>query len=139
MSRAFLVNGLQLFFVCSLWFMLVLNAGWDFLKSNQLSIALVFGTYMTVWLWSINRVMTNKLHSFDIALSTTVDYCFFIQILLFQYTSSLVVSIVTARGGIIDKFMSDGILVHFGAVSTSSTYAADALISIEEILYKSEI
>ena len=307
MSRAFLVNGLQLFFVCSLWFMLVLNASWDFLKSNQLSIALVFGTYMTVWLWSINRIMTNKLHSFDIALSTTVDYCFFTQILLFQYTSnegaigntpmfsyifllivirslhlkasivlysgacaaaawgimvfitlifsgldtaartitwkefmvsglfdrfftivtvtgvlaymtnesrkyfesaivrafagqglakfigteiaskivsaggdlkpghgrmaraailmidlrnftqtastmkptavmsllqdyqSLVVSVVTARGGIIDKFMGDGILVHFGAVSTSSTYAADALISIEEILYKSEI
>ena len=287
--------------------MLVLNAGWDFLNANQLPIALVFGTYMTVWLWSINRIFTMQLQWYDVALSTTVDYFFFIQMLLFQYSSnesaigttpmfsyiflliairslhlqpghvvfsgvcaaiswglmvyvtlvasgistgqgmftwkefmisglfdrfftimsvtgvlaymtneskkyfesaivrafagqglakfigdeiaskivsaggdlkpghgrmaraailmidlrnftqtastmkptavmnllqdyqSLVVSIVTARGGIIDKFMGDGILAHFGAISTSSTYAADALVSIEEILYKSEI
>ena len=58
---------------------------------------------------------------------------------LLQDYQSLVVSVVTARGGIIDKFMGDGILAHYGAVSSSSTYAADALKSIEEILFKTEL
>lgn len=58
---------------------------------------------------------------------------------LLQEYQSLIVPLISDRGGIIDKFMGDGILAHFGAVNPSSTYAADALVAIEEILYKSEL
>lgn len=57
---------------------------------------------------------------------------------LLQDYQSLIAPIISDRGGIIDKFMGDGILAHFGAVNTSTTYAADALVAIEEILFKAE-
>src|SRR5262249_48817494 len=42
--------------------------------------------------------------------------------------------VVRAHGGNIDKFMGDGILASFGAVNSSSTYAADALRCVDAIL-----
>lgn len=56
---------------------------------------------------------------------------------MLQEYQSFVAPIITARGGIIDKFMGDGILAHFGAISPSMTYAADALVTIEEVLFRS--
>ena len=47
---------------------------------------------------------------------------------------NVVVPVVRAHGGNIDKFMGDGILASFGAVRPSLTYAADALRCIEAIL-----
>jgi adenylate cyclase len=47
---------------------------------------------------------------------------------------NVVLPVVRAHGGNIDKFMGDGILASFGAVQPSPTYAADALRSIEAIL-----
>lgn len=45
-----------------------------------------------------------------------------------------VVPIIQANGGIIDKFMGDGVMATFGAVRPSGTYAADALKAMEEII-----
>ena len=44
-----------------------------------------------------------------------------------------VVPIIHAHGGVIDKFMGDGIMATFGAVRPSDTYAADALKALEAI------
>ncbi len=53
--------------------------------------------------------------------------------LLGEY-QQLVVPIIQAHGGNIDKFMGDGILASFGAVNASTTYAADALRSVDDIV-----
>ncbi|GIL40233.1 adenylate/guanylate cyclase domain-containing protein [Roseiterribacter gracilis] len=45
---------------------------------------------------------------------------------------ALVLPIVRSGGGSVDKFLGDGILVSFGAVEPSSTYAADALQTVRD-------
>jgi adenylate cyclase len=49
-----------------------------------------------------------------------------------------VVPIIQAEGGVIDKFMGDGIMATFGAVRPSETYAADALRAMEAIMADAE-
>nr|WP_277396050.1 adenylate/guanylate cyclase domain-containing protein [Legionella anisa] len=46
----------------------------------------------------------------------------------------LLVPIIQKHNGTIDKFMGDGIMASFGAVTPSDTYAADALRAVDEIL-----
>ncbi len=46
----------------------------------------------------------------------------------------LLVPIIQNNNGTIDKFMGDGIMASFGAVTPSDTYAADALRTVDEIL-----
>ncbi len=45
-----------------------------------------------------------------------------------------IVPIIHANGGAVDKFMGDGILASFGAVSECDNYCADALNTVDEIL-----
>ena len=45
----------------------------------------------------------------------------------------LVVPIIQQHGGIVDKFMGDGVLASFGALAASTTYAADALRAVDAI------
>jgi len=45
-----------------------------------------------------------------------------------------IVPIIQGHGGVIDKFMGDGIMATFGAVRPSDTYAADALRAMAAIL-----
>ena len=53
---------------------------------------------------------------------------------LLAHYQQLIEPVISRNGGFIDKFMGDGILAHFGAIESSSTYAAQALRCIEEIL-----
>ncbi len=45
-----------------------------------------------------------------------------------------VIPIITRNHGAIDKFMGDGMLIHFGAVDERPDYAANALRATEEII-----
>ena len=49
-----------------------------------------------------------------------------------------IVPIIQSNNGTIDKFLGDGIMATFGAVSPSDTHAADALRSIDEILLETQ-
>jgi adenylate cyclase len=51
----------------------------------------------------------------------------------------LLVPIIQKHGGNIDKFMGDGILASFGAVSPTTTYAANALAAVDSIMEAVEI
>ncbi|MCL9683841.1 adenylate/guanylate cyclase domain-containing protein [Legionella maioricensis] len=53
--------------------------------------------------------------------------------LLGEY-QSLLVPLIQKYNGAIDKFMGDGIMASFGAVTPSSTYAADALRTVDAIM-----
>jgi adenylate cyclase len=47
---------------------------------------------------------------------------------------ALIVPIVRGNGGVVDKFLGDGVLASYGAITPSATYAADALRAVEEVL-----
>ena len=49
-----------------------------------------------------------------------------------------VIPIVRAQGGVIDKFMGDGVMATFGAANASTTYAADALRALDQILIEAK-
>jgi adenylate cyclase len=56
--------------------------------------------------------------------------------LLAEYQSRIAPKI-RQHGGVIDKFMGDGIMATFGALTPSATFAADAIRAVEELLAES--
>lgn len=50
-----------------------------------------------------------------------------------------IIPIVRAHGGVIDKFLGDGVMATFGATDVSDTPAADALKALEQILVQAEL
>lgn len=59
-------------------------------------------------------------------------------ILLISEYQRLLVPVIQAHKGSIDKFMGDGIMASFGAVSASDHYAADALAAVDAVLAAAE-
>lgn len=57
---------------------------------------------------------------------------------LLQEYQALMVPVIAQRSGVVDKFMGDGILAHFGAVKKSESAAMDALKTIEDLMYATE-
>ena len=55
--------------------------------------------------------------------------------LLSQY-QSLIIPVVRDHGGLIDKFMGDGIMATFGTVGSETTFAADALRAVDGVLHE---
>ena len=53
--------------------------------------------------------------------------------ILAQYQSCMV-PIIQRHGGVVDKFLGDGIMATFGAAAPSATYAADALRAMDELM-----
>lgn len=60
-------------------------------------------------------------------------------ILLLSEYQTLIVPIIQKHNGTIDKFMGDGIMASFGATSDSTTYAADALRTVDDIVKAAKI
>ncbi|MEM7645800.1 MAG: adenylate/guanylate cyclase domain-containing protein [Pseudomonadota bacterium] len=56
-----------------------------------------------------------------------------VMMLLNEY-HQLVIPIISENGGVVDKFMGDGILVHFGAATKSATPSAECLKCVDEIV-----
>jgi len=48
------------------------------------------------------------------------------------------VPLIRARGGVVDKFLGDGVMATFGAVQPSPTAAADALAALDAIMAEAE-
>lgn len=49
-----------------------------------------------------------------------------------------VVPLIRARGGVVDKFLGDGVMATFGAVTPSATAASDALHALEAVIADAE-
>ena len=49
-----------------------------------------------------------------------------------------IIPIVRANSGIVDKFLGDGVMATFGAANASTSYAADALRALEQILLEAK-
>ncbi len=47
-----------------------------------------------------------------------------------------IVPLVQKHNGVIDKFLGDGVMITFGAVTSSTTAAADALRALDEIMHE---
>ena len=80
-------------------------------------------------------IMFTDLRGFTLASATLVPADLIALIGEYQ---NVVLPVVRAHGGNIDKFMGDGVLASFGAVTASTTYAADALRCIGAILAASK-
>ena len=60
-----------------------------------------------------------------------------VMTLLSDYQARII-PVLQRHGGSIDKFLGDGIMASFGAAEQSSTYAADALRALEDVLFEAE-
>ena len=60
-----------------------------------------------------------------------------VMALLSEYQAR-VIPILQRHGGSIDKFLGDGVMASFGAAEPSSSYAADALRALQDVLIEAE-